>query len=193
MFTVTRLTVFDLLVLLFVAFSAYRGFRRGLVGELLSLAAFLGALFLAFRFDAPLGRSLRHLFTGLSVTEARIIAFLVILIAVEVAAGVLIAVVTRHVGRLPVVGNLDRVGGIFIGSALALIAVWLLTAALLVLPASAVPWASAVHRSETAHLVRTLTPHYGEALRAYVAHFTSGHPSTTLEQELRLLERRASQ
>ena len=82
------------------------------------------------------------------MTEARIITFLVILIVVEVAAGVLIAVVTPHVGRLPVVvGGLDRVGGIFIGSALALIAVWLLTAALLVLPASVVPWASAVHRS----------------------------------------------
>jgi membrane protein required for colicin V production len=114
--TLARVTVFDLLVLLFVALCAYRGYRRGLVGELFSLAAFLGALVLAFRFDSLLGHSLRHLYTGLTLTEARIIAFLIILIAAEVAAGVLIAVVSRAVGRVPVVGALDRFGGIIIGA-----------------------------------------------------------------------------
>ncbi len=187
MSTVARLTVFDLLVVLLVALSAYRGFRRGLVGELLSLAAFLGALLLAFRFDASLGRVLKHIFGGLSVTEARIIAFLVILIAVEVAAGVLISIVSRGVGRVPILGGLDRVGGIVVGAVLALFAVWLVTAALLLMPLSLLPWASAVRRSETAHLLRTVTPRYGADLRAYAAHFTSGHPSATLERELRLL------
>jgi hypothetical protein len=65
--------------------------------------------------------------------------------------------------------------------------VWLVTAALLFAPTSLVPFSSAVHHSETVHLMRALTPRWERSLRAYLDDFTTGHLSPRLNQQLRLL------
>jgi uncharacterized membrane protein required for colicin V production len=61
---------------------AWRGSRRGLISELAGLATFDLALLLAFRLEDPLGRWLGRSVSSLSATEARILAFLAILLAV---------------------------------------------------------------------------------------------------------------
>jgi hypothetical protein len=67
--------------------------------------------------------------------------------------------------------------------------VWLVTSALLVLPTAYVPWATTVHRSETARLLPSVTPRWDRDLHAYVDNFTAGHVAPSLERELRLLSR----
>lgn len=172
-----------------LALLAYLGLRRGLVGELVGLVAFVVALALAFHFDGPVGAALRHLSGHLSATQARIAGFVVVVVVVDVAA----ALVARRLGwllaRIPLLRTVNRVGGLVVALATALIGVWLVTSALLVLPTASVPWAATVHRSETARLLPSVTPGWDGELRAYVEDFTAGRVAPSLQRELRLLSR----
>jgi membrane protein required for colicin V production len=181
------MTWYDLIVVLVIALFALHGLRRGLVGELLGLASFLVGLYLAFRFDGVLGARLARLVTELSPTAARIVAFVVILVLVEVAAGFLTRSLDRVVARIPVVSALNQAGGVLVGVAIALLGVWLVTGALLLLPTTVVPFSGAVHRSATAHLLPNVTPRWPRELRAYVDDFTAGHVDPGLRRELRAL------
>jgi len=178
---------YDIVVLLVLAVLAWQGFRRGLVGELVGLLAFFVALGLAFRFDGPVGRFLHHLAGGLSPTAGRIIAFLLIVVLVDVAASILITRLNRLLSRIPVVGTVNRLGGLAVGLVFAVVAIWLVTSAFLLLPAALVPFSATVHHSTTAHVLRRVTPRWRQDLRAYVNHFTRGHLSPSLEKELRAL------
>ena len=74
--------------------------------------------------------------------------------------------------RIALVDSLNRISGALIGVASALLGLWLLTVLLLGVPAPLLPFATAVRRSETFHLVRALSPTWGHALRAALEHVT---------------------
>ena len=178
---------YDLIVIVVLALLAFLGFRRGLIGELVGLVAFVAAVALAFRFDGHVGAGLHHVAGGLSPTVSRIVAFLVIVVAVEIGAAFVARSLSGVIGRIPLLGTVNRLGGIVIALVLAFIGIWLATSALLVLPASVVPYSATVHRSETAHLLPSVTPRWGNELRAYVDNFTAGQLDRRLQRELRSL------
>ena len=180
---------YDLIVIAVLALLAFLGFRRGLIGELVGLAAFVAAVALAFRFDGRVGAGLHHLAGGLSPTVSRIVAFLVIVVAVEIGAAFVARSLSGVIGRIPLLGTVNRLGGLAVGLVLALVGVWLATSALLVLPASLVPYSATVHRSETAQVLPNVTPRWGNDLRAYVDNFTAGRLDRRLQREVRALSR----
>jgi membrane protein required for colicin V production len=159
---------YDLIVCLAVAMLAYRGLRRGLVGELVGLAIFACGMVLALRLDAAVGRRLVDAIPRLSATEGRVLAFALILVVVGVVLGALGRRLSRLVSRIPVVGGLNRLGGLVVGVALALACVWLVTAVVQVLPAGLVPFSATVRHSETAHLLHRLDPGVDAELRAHL-------------------------
>jgi len=172
---VKLLTFYDLVVVVLVILLAWRGFRAGLVGVLLAWLAFGVGLALAFRFDRTVG-ALFARSHALAPTTWRVVAFVVILVVVEIAAGWLARVLSRTLARVPVVGGLNRVGGVVLGALLALVVVWFVTAVLLSAPAALLPFAATVRHSETARLTRELTPHWQRGLRAYIDHVAAGRP-----------------
>ena len=58
--------------------------------------------------------------------------------------------------------------GLLLGAALAVVCVWLVTAAVVVLPTGLVPFSASVRHSETAHLLRSLGPGVDAELRAHL-------------------------
>ena len=159
---------YDLIVCLALAVLAYRGLRRGLVGELVGLAVFVCGMLLALRLDAAVGRRLVDVVPRLSTTEGRVLAFAFIIVLVGIVLGALGRRLSRLVSRIPVVGGLNRLGGLVLGLALALACVWLVTAVVQVLPAGLVPFSTTVRHSETAHLLRRLDPGVDAELRAHL-------------------------
>jgi membrane protein required for colicin V production len=180
------MNLYDLVVIVLVVLLAWRGLRVGLVGALLAWVAFGVGLFLAFRFDGVVGGWLAHLH-GFAATTWRVLAFVAILVIVEVAAGWLARMLGRTLAHLPILGRLNRLGGVLLGALLALVLVWLVTAALLFAPSSLVPLSNAVHHSETVHVMRAMTPRWERSLRAYLDNLTTGHMSPRLQQQLRQL------
>ena len=155
--------------------SAFFGYRRGLIRELAGLAALAVGFLLAYRFDGPFGSWLGGLIHSLSASEARILAFLLILILVSLVIDVAARLLTRLIRRVPLIGSLNRLGGLLVGVLFALIAIWLLTACLLFLPASMLPFSAAVHHSGTAHLLGSLTSQWSQSLRAHLERLAVGH------------------
>jgi uncharacterized membrane protein required for colicin V production len=80
------MSFYDVVVIALVALLAWRGLRVGLVGALLGWLAFGAGLVLAFRFDGVVGGWLAHLH-ALAPTTWRVLAFVSILVVVEIAAG----------------------------------------------------------------------------------------------------------
>lgn len=180
------MTLYDLVVVLFIALLGYRGFRAGLVRELLAWVALVLGLGLAFRFDGAIGSWLARIH-DFGPTTTRILAFVAILLVVEIALGCLAMLLSRMLAPIPVLGRLNRLGGLLLGALVALIPVWLVTVALLLLPHALLSFSTAVRNSETAHLMRSLTPRWDQSLRAYLDHFTAGRLSPRLQQLLRQL------
>ena len=178
--------IYDVIVIAFIALLAYRGLRAGLIRALLAWVGFVAGLVLAFGFDGIVGNWLSHLHDFGAETR-RILAFVVILLVVVVAVRLLASLLSRILAHIPIVAGLNRLGGLLLGALLALIPVWLVTAALLLAPHWLPSLAGTVNHSATAHLLRTLTPHWGQTLRAYANHFSAGHLSTRLQQQLRQL------
>ena len=148
--------LYDLLMLVLLVLLAWRGARRGFVIGVGGLVAFALAVALAARFDAVLGRRLRGVFPHLSASEARVVAFVAALVLAFLAVDLGVRLLGGVLHRVPLVGAADRIAGLLLGVALALLAIWLLTTALLVLPASTPGVGAGVRRSETARLMRGL-------------------------------------
>ena len=159
---------YDLIVCLLIALLAYRGLRRGLIGEVVGLAIFGCGVLLALRLDAVVGRRLAAAIPRLSATEGRVLAFFAVIVVVGIVLGALGRRFSRLVSRIPVVGGLNRLGGLLLGAALAVVCVWLVTAAVVVLPTGLVPFSASVRHSETAHLLRSLGPGVDAELRAHL-------------------------
>jgi uncharacterized membrane protein required for colicin V production len=166
---------------------AVHGLRRGLVRELIGLIAFAVGLALAFRYDVALGALLHRHVGSLSPSEARVVAFLVILAGVVVGASLAGGLLSGLIGRIPLVGTANRLGGLLVGLLLGCLALWLVTAALLLVPYWLVPLSATVHHSRTAHLLAQATPRWNADLHDYLDHFAVGHLDTSLQRELHRL------
>jgi len=180
------MNLYDVVVIVLVALLAWRGLRAGLVRELAAWVALVVGLALAFRFDSRVGGWFGHLH-AVGPEWRRILGFVAILVVVEIVARLLAGTLSGLLAHVPVVGSLNRLGGLVLGALFAVVLVWLLTASLLLVPHSLPSFSGTVSRSETAHLLRTLTPRWGQDLRAYANHFTAGHLSPSLTRELRQL------
>jgi membrane protein required for colicin V production len=178
--------LYDVIVLVILGLLAVRGLRRGLLATFLGLVAFAAGVFLGLRYDGALGGLLRgHL--GLTATEARIAAFLVIILAVGIAVRIVSGLFSGVIRRAPFVGAINRLGGLGVGLIVGCLAVWLVTGALLLVPYWLVPFSATVHHSETAHLLAQVTPHWDSDLRTYLDNFTAGRLSPALQRELHRL------
>ncbi len=153
---------------------AWRGSRRGLISELAGLAAFVVALALAFRLDGQSGRWLNSVAPSLTTTEASILAFLVIVLVVSAGVGLAAGLLTRVIRHVPLAGGVNRIGGLLAGMALAALGIWLVTACLLLLPATLLPFTASVHHSETARLLHSVPAQWSHSLRAHLEHLETG-------------------
>ena len=154
------MNAYDVIVLVILVLLGVRGLRRGLIAMLIGLVAFAAAVVLAFRFDTVLGSWLRRPLPGLTATEARIVAFLVILVVVGLAARLAGGLLSGLIKRIPLVGTANRLGGLLVGLVLGCLAIWLVTGALLLVPYWLVPFSATVHHSRTAHLLAQVTPRW---------------------------------
>jgi membrane protein required for colicin V production len=148
--------LYDLLMLGLLGLLAWSGYRRGLVREAAGLAAFALGFLLAARLAGPPGRWLVAVLPSLSSATAHVIAFVAVVLLVGIAVDVTARVLSAAISRVPVVGGLNRLGGLLAGAALAVLVIWLLTVCLLLLPPTLVPFRSGVRRSATAELVRSV-------------------------------------
>ncbi len=104
---------FDILVLVIVGVAAVGGFMRGLVQEMLSLAAWILAIFAIHYLHTPLYESLRD-WLG-SGTPVAMLAF-VLLLLIPYAAMKLIAGRAGETSRASFLGQIDRVLGFGFGA-----------------------------------------------------------------------------
>lgn len=162
-------------MLLLLGLLAFRGYRRGLVRELAGLVALAIGFVLAYQLDGALGRRLESAIHSLTAAEARVIAFLIVLVVVSVSIDLAARLLTRVIKRIPLVGSVNRLGGLLAGALLALLGIWLLTACLLVLPASLLPLSASVGHSGTAHVLHSVTPQWDRSLRTHLDRLAAGH------------------
>lgn len=106
------MTVFDIIVLIIVAVAAVGGFLRGFVQEVLSLAAWILALFAIHYFHTPLYLWIEP-YIG-TETGAAVLAFALLLL-IPYAAMKLIAGRAGRASRNSILGPIDRVLGFGFG------------------------------------------------------------------------------
>lgn len=105
------------------------GFRRGLIGEVVRVAAVLVGLAIAFSFSSPAADVTNRLFPSFSFRAMRVLLFVFLFVS---AAGMvaLAGFLIKQVIRLTLLGWVDRLGGTLIGAAKGLLLVgffvWLL-------------------------------------------------------------------
>ena len=107
------MTLFDIIVLLFVGFAAIGGFMRGLVQEVLSLAAWILAAFAVYYLHDGLTEGLRTVYNAEPATP--LLAF-VLLLLIPYAAMRVIANNAGEASRNSILGPIDRVLGFGFGA-----------------------------------------------------------------------------
>ena len=107
------MTLFDIIVLIIVAVAAIGGFLRGLVQEVLSLAAWILAAFSVYYLHGPLTEFLRGYYNAEPATP--ILAF-VLLLLIPYAAMKVIASNVGEASRGSILGPIDRVLGFGFGA-----------------------------------------------------------------------------
>ncbi|MEM7688142.1 MAG: CvpA family protein [Pseudomonadota bacterium] len=107
------MTGFDIIVLIIVGIAAIGGFMRGLVQEVLSLAAWILAAFSVYYLHTPLTQALRGYYDAEPATP--ILAF-VLLLLIPYAAMKVIANNAGEASRNSIIGPIDRVLGLGFGS-----------------------------------------------------------------------------
>lgn len=116
----------DIIIIVLLAIATLIGLRTGIIKAVLSLAGVIIGVILAGRFYAALAEQLTFI---PQETVARIAAFVIILAAVMVVAGVL-ASVLKWIASVVMLGWINRLGGAIFGLALgaifcgALLAIW---------------------------------------------------------------------
>ena len=106
---------FDIIILVVLCLFAVKGLVRGLVNEASSLVGLLAGGWLAYRFYPLLAvpiKSALHLPAHLS----SFLAFIIILLLTGVCAHIIGNIITAAL-RLVMLGSLNRLGGILIGTA----------------------------------------------------------------------------
>ena len=170
---IDRVTVYDIAVVAVVVLLAWRGFRVGLLSALLTWVALGVGLVLALRFDRVVGGWISHVHEFAPTTQ-RVLAFVAILVVVEIAVGWLAGRLSRLLSHIPVLGGANRLAGLLLGALLAVATVWLVTAALLALPSALPLLSNPVRHSETAHLLRSLTPRWQQEMRTRFERLRTG-------------------
>lgn len=107
------MTIFDIIVLIIVAVAAIGGFMRGLVQEVLSLAAWILAAFSVYYLHSPLTAQLEKLYPIEPATS--ILAFALLLL-IPYAAMKVIAGNVGEASRGSIMGPIDRVLGFGFGA-----------------------------------------------------------------------------
>lgn len=107
------MTGFDIIVLIIVGVAAIGGFMRGLVQEVLSLAAWILAAFAIYYLHTPLTDALRELYDADPATS--ILAFALLLL-IPYAAMKVIATNVGEASRNSILGPIDRVLGFGFGA-----------------------------------------------------------------------------
>lgn len=107
------MTGFDYAVLVIMGFSILLSFMRGLTQEILSLLAWVAALWCASQYADLLSPSIPG---QLSPELALLVAFVAILIAVWLA-GILVKMAVGQFIRMTGLGVADRIFGVFFGAA----------------------------------------------------------------------------
>lgn len=100
----------DIVILIFVAIAIIRGMERGLVSQVVSLAAVFLGIYLAFVLSGPVSELLDK-YINASPTLLRIIAFAVIVIAVAICCTLLETIVNKIL-KVVHLGFLNRLGGV---------------------------------------------------------------------------------
>jgi membrane protein required for colicin V production len=114
------MTGLDIAVIIVVALSALLAFFRGVVRELIALASWIAALFVAFAFEGPLAGALPAFVTTPVVRH--VIAFVAIFVAILVVGGAIAHLLAKLV-RAAGLGFADRFLGAVFGTARGLIIV----------------------------------------------------------------------
>ena len=105
------MTLFDFVVIAAILISTLLALARGLVREVIALAAWIAALVLALAFAGPLAAQFGN--WNMSPAVLQVLAFIVILFAVLVAGGVIAALLSGAIRTIGL-GWLDRLlGGAF--------------------------------------------------------------------------------
>ena len=107
------MTGFDFIVLVIVGVAAIGGFMRGLVQEVLSLAAWILAAFAIYYLHSPLTDALGNLYDADPATS--ILAFALLLL-IPYAAMKVIAANVGEASRNSILGPIDRVLGFGFGA-----------------------------------------------------------------------------
>ncbi len=116
----------DFLLIIFIIISAIAGLRAGVIKSLLSLAGIIVGVVLAGRYYITFAEKITLI---PSESAARIVAFIIILAAVTVVAGVIASIFSWIVSKI-MLGWLNRLGGGLFGLAWgtilagALLAIW---------------------------------------------------------------------
>lgn len=114
----------DILLVIILVLSALDGLKRGLIKQLIQLAGVIVAIVLAYKWGPALGQSL----TGVLKIEERFSAisavadivynalgYLLVFLGVLVLAR-LAAVAVGSIARVPVLGAMDKLGGLVVGA-----------------------------------------------------------------------------
>lgn len=157
-----------------------RGWMRGLVREVISLAVLIVGTVAAFRLSTPLGRVLANM-SGASPDVARYVAGIVIFVALSIAAAIVVRVLHVGIRILPGVSTLNRAAG----AVLSLIALTLVVT-LAVSVATVLDLPDGVERQiEESTVATALTDPYGAPQR--VLGFLSGDRVVEISLRIRSL------
>lgn len=108
------LTWFDLVAVAIVAFSGIMAFARGLIREVFSIVAFIGALAGAY-FGAQHGRPLVQSVTGLDPILSLLASGLLIFLIVFIVVTILTSVIAKQAHESTEIGSFDRAAGLAFG------------------------------------------------------------------------------
>lgn len=109
------MNAFNIIILAVLLFFALKGFARGLVNEVSSLAGLVLGSWLAYHFYPVVSAPLRNA-THLPVQICAFLAFILILLACGIVVHIVGNVVTSAL-RVVMLGGINRVGGLLIGTA----------------------------------------------------------------------------
>jgi membrane protein required for colicin V production len=103
----------DVVILIVLLWGALKGWRSGFLKQLASFAGFFVGLLVAYMLYSAFGDFLAPRI-GASLTFARILAFIILWVAVPIGLGVLATMLTK-VSKTVHIGWINRVGGLVIG------------------------------------------------------------------------------
>jgi membrane protein required for colicin V production len=170
-----RMVGFDWFLLVWFAYACFRGYRRGLVLQVISLVGLVLGIFVAYQFSDELAPTLKEIIPlpaswtsgvlSLLPVEKVVysaIAFLLLLILTRIVIRVIASILNRFV-QLPVLKQVNRLGGLLLSFLKTFLFVWIIVEILSLLPDSVV--GSWYQESVMVHLIQSITPDLAKVLK----------------------------